>query len=175
MASSTLTSVKWVSIKGYEGLYEVSSSGNVRSLPRVDPRGQIRKGIVLRPRLGSYRQVGLCKDGVVARHAVYRLVLISFQGLPPTINHKHVDHVNQIKTDDRLENLRWATCSQNTLNSARCTKSTSGVPGVSWYARRQMWMAYSPRVDGILKNLGIYGTIEEAREAVLKYQFTNAE
>lgn len=175
MASSTLTSVEWVGVKGYEGLYEVSSSGAVRSLRRVDPRGQTRNSIVLKPRLGSYKQVGLCKDGVVTRHAVHRLVLMSFQGPPPTTLHRYVDHINQIKTDDRLENLRWATCSQNSLNSTRCTDSTSGVPGVSWYARRQMWMAYSPRVKGLLKNLGVYATIEEAKEAVLKYQFTNAE
>lgn len=105
----------WKPIKGYEGLYEVSSLGRVRSLDRLNSRGHSIAGRVLSPGpCGpdlAYRMVRLSKGGVARACAVHRLVLETFRG--PCPEGMEACHGNGNGADNRLENLRWDTSKRN--------------------------------------------------------------
>ena len=108
---------QWTPAPGYEGIYEVSDQGNVRSLDRFVDNGQggtsRLKGKTLKP--GStptgYLFVYLCVEGKPKRFYVHRLVMAAFVGNAPPEH--EVCHWNDIKTDNRLENLRYGTRSEN--------------------------------------------------------------
>lgn len=109
----------WLPAPGYVGRYAVSDLGRVKSLPRIEPRGSWTisvRGRVLRAGITSvgYPLVVLCGEGKPKSVMVHRLVAQAFLGDPPS---KHeVDHRNGRRDDNRAENLRWVTRSQNNLN-----------------------------------------------------------
>lgn len=98
----------WKPVKGYEGYYEVSNAGRVRSNLQPKPR-------ILKPRksLKGYLRVGLYANKKQFNASVHRLVLIAFKGDPP--EGKESSHLNAIKSDNRVENLEWETKSENCL------------------------------------------------------------
>lgn len=113
-------------VPGYEGKYEVSNLGNVRSLDRVDARGWRIKGRVLSPCVDKkgYRRVCL-HDGQPQSYKVYRLVAIAF--IPNPDNKKEVDHIDAVRHNDRADNLRWVTRQENNNNPiTRANNSNAG-------------------------------------------------
>jgi len=74
-----------------------------------------------------------------------------------------IDHINGNKHDNRIENLRAATMRENQYNHRIQAKNTSGIKGVSWSKKYQKWYACM-RVNGKNKNLGLYDSIETAKE-----------
>ena len=111
----------WLDIKGYEGHYQVSSIGRVKSLARVV---ESRKGIfgnkkekfLLDWDCGKgYRKVKLCKEAIEKSIRVHRLVAETFLDNPYL--KLEVNHINGIKDDNRVENLEWATGSENTIHA----------------------------------------------------------
>ena len=108
-----LVNEKWLPIKGYEGLYEVSNYGRVRSL-NYRRRG-VRKVLKCYARLGYYIKVSLVKDGVRKYYRVHRLVAQAF--LPqPMEGQTQVEHINTDKRDNRVQNLRWVSPKGNMAN-----------------------------------------------------------
>ena len=78
------TTEKWLPIDGFEGSYEVSDRGRVRSLDRISAQGRPIKGVVLPLASNNgYRQVGLTRDRKRSVHLVHRLVLATFVGPAP--------------------------------------------------------------------------------------------
>ncbi|MCD1287308.1 MULTISPECIES: NUMOD4 motif-containing HNH endonuclease [unclassified Brevibacterium] len=114
---------RWLPVVGYEGLYEVSSIGNLRTVERKDSLGRRRKSRPRKPALkpDGYLQVMLFKDGVNRNHYVQRLVLEAFAGPCPPL--REACHRNDIKTDNRAENLRWGTRQENMIDQARNGRS----------------------------------------------------
>lgn len=75
-----------------------------------------------------------------------------------------IDHKNGNPSDNRFENLREATKSQNQMNIKRIASNSSGIKGVSWSKASQKWRA-TIMINGKSKHLGVFATIEEASEA----------
>lgn len=115
---------KKVPIPEYEGLYEVSDEGEVRNL---------RSGRLLRPKQtkAGYYRVALANHGVVRSVSIHRLVALAFVDNP---NGKQtVNHINEIKTDNRAENLEWATSCEQNIHGTRIERS---VAHTNYKARR---------------------------------------
>lgn len=110
---------QWKPIPGYEGYYEVSDYGNVKSLARIGKRKDGTpnpiKEKILKPCVNSngYYYLNLCKDGNTKNVRVHRLVAISFLNSSDL----QVNHRNGIKTDNRLENLEWVSRSDNSKHA----------------------------------------------------------
>ena len=99
----------WKPVEGYEGLYEVSNEGRVRSLNYNRTR-EIR---ILRPDITKkgYLKVGLCKNGKQKKFLVHRLVAQAF--VPNIFSLNEVNHINEVKTDNRVENMMWCDTKEN--------------------------------------------------------------
>lgn len=98
----------WKDIEGFEGLYQISNLGKVRNSDR-DLRLNTSKD--------GYKLTYLYTNKVKLTRTVHRLVAKAF--IPNLKNKPCVNHINGIKTDNRIENLEWVTYSENTLHSFR--------------------------------------------------------
>lgn len=103
----------WKPIKGYEGLYQVSDQGRVKSLERKNCFGRTVKERILKPydKGYGYLSVDLFIDGKRKQHQVHRLVCEAFHENPE--NKPQVNHKNEIKADNRACNLEWCTRREN--------------------------------------------------------------
>lgn len=112
----------WKDIPGYEGYYQASTEGRIRSVSRIRMDGYHITGRVLKAdRLkGGYEQVLLMVNKKRDYEKVHRLVAQTF--IPNPENKLQVNHINGIKHDNRLENLEWATASENLKHSFRTLK-----------------------------------------------------
>lgn len=99
--------LEWRPVVGLEDKYEVSNYGDIRN---------IKKDTLLHPCLNykGYPCVCLRIDGKSRMRPVHRLVAMAF--IPNPENKPHIDHINGVKTDNRVENLHWVTPYENTHN-----------------------------------------------------------
>jgi hypothetical protein len=112
-----MKSEEWRSIPGYEGLYEVSSLGRVRSLDHMVRNRYsvaLKRGIVLRqtPDRRGYMQVHLSNGSKVETCKVHRLAATAFIGPPPTPD-AQVNHIDFTKDNNVFVNLEWCTRQKN--------------------------------------------------------------
>lgn len=112
-------SEEWRDVAGYEGLYQVSSMGRVKSLERADSWGRTVKERILKPNVvgGGYLRVVLYAGGKTRMFFVHRLVCQAFHENPD--NKPEVNHVNEDKTDNRACNLEWSTRKENCNHGTR--------------------------------------------------------
>ena len=103
---------QWKAVPGYEGLYEVSDLGRVRSSAH---------GKVLKQRASTrgYLRVGLTKDGRQTMKSVHRLVLLAFVGG----SDMQVNHLNEQKMDNRLTNICYCTAAENNNYGSRTARA----------------------------------------------------
>lgn len=119
----------WKDIKGYEGLYEVSNYGNVKSLERYVNHEEegfkkiIRERILKKEIQNGYERVSLCNNGVSKRFFVHRLVAYSF--IENKNNKPFVNHINSTRNDNFVSNLEWCTASENSIHGYKHGKMKS--------------------------------------------------
>jgi hypothetical protein len=148
----------WKKIEGYE--YSVSDLGRIRN----DKTDKILKQ---NPNSVGYYMINLRKNGIMKTFACHRLIAIAF--IPNPDSKKYVDHINGDRLNNSLNNLRWATASENALNSKLRTGSKTGIKGVTICRRAKKIMYMSNiRIDGINICLGRFNTLEEAKEIRIK-------
>lgn len=144
----------WLPVVGYEGRYEVSDQGRVRSLPRVniDTIGRARPfpGQLLIPNITGeppYPSVNLRHNGKSRISRVHELVLIAFVG-PRPADKPYGRHLDDNKLDNRLSNLKWGTPTENAQDALRngrnyyanlkqCVNGHEFTPENTWHGAKQ--------------------------------------
>ena len=168
----------WKDIPDYEGYYQVSNLGRVKSLSRNVRhfRGGLKKIkekiINLEKTNKDYLRVSLSKNGKIKRYSVHQLVAMAFLNHKPCGYELVVNHKNFIKNDNRLDNLEIITQREN--SNRKHIKSNSKYIGV--YKSWNKWRA-DIRIDNKTVYIGNYNTQEEAKDAYQKklkeYLITN--
>ena len=156
----------WKDIEGFEGRYMISDKGRVKSLVtnRILKHGLSKSG---------YHGVSLRIDGTTRQFQVHRLVGQAF--IPKQNDNLEINHINNRRGDNRVENLEWVTRKENVVHSIKYGNvlnanprkdNTSGINGVTKNDRGK-WVA---RIgfEGERIYLGIYDDFEEAKEARLQ-------
>ena len=162
----------WRDIPGYEGTYQVSSLGRIRSLPRVIPvYDSVRQVTYARPCPGKILRQAVCdKAGHVSVHLgkhcrgipVHQLVMLAFQGCPPP--GLEAMHLNGIPTDNRPENLQYGTHSQNMIDMYRIGKGNLRLtPEEVRQIRFGVYCGWSPR-----ELAAVYGVSSSCIRGILK-------
>ena len=155
----------WKSIKDYEGLYEVSSLGRVKSLGN----DKTRKEKILSSGISSsgYPVVVLCKNNSKKTRTVHQLVAEVFLGHIPNGMKLVVDHINDIRNDNRLENLQIVTTRENAFKTQG--KYSSKYKGVFFNKRTNKYEAQIWSELRVNKRIGQYNTELEASNAYQEY------
>ena len=120
---------EWRDIEGYEGLYQVSNLGNVKSLERVVNGGNAyyvkpEKNLKLNEMKIGYSRVTLTKDAKQDQFYVHRLVAKAFIPNPDGFN--EVDHIDADRKNNNVSNLRWVTHFENMMHSKELGRNHDG-------------------------------------------------
>lgn len=160
---------EWHDVKGYEGRYYVSNKGRILSTGRyVKCRGTVRRwnpSRFLKPGINSsgYCLVVLSDSGKRRSLGVSRLMARAF--LPDFSEEMEVDHINGIKTDNRLDNIRMVTSAENSRAFAKKKHGCSSLfRGVSWNTKSKNWTAYI-MFNGEHTHIGVFEIETDAAKA----------
>ncbi len=156
----------WKDIIEYEGHYQISNMGRVKSLERIfisqnnaimPIKEKILKGGYM---TAGYKSVVLCKNKIQKSFSIHRLVAIAF--IPNPENKPQVNHKNGIRDDNREVNLDWMTNSENGLHSYKYLgrKSPKAMLGKSGALHNRSKTIYKFSMDG--KFLTTYESVREA-------------
>jgi hypothetical protein len=154
----------WKDVPTYEGIYQVSNLGNVKSLGN----DKTRKEKILKPIKDGkgYDKVNLFKEGNVKKMSVHVLVAMSFLGHIPNGFKIVVDHINGNTLDNNLKNIQLITQREN-ITKAKRKKRSSKYTGVCWHKIANKFMA-GIQIDGKTKYLGLFTDEYEAHLAYIK-------
>ena len=163
----------WVDVKEYEGLYQVSNLGRIKSLYRV----VVRKGRnytisekILKSTLGEfYSVVGLYKNGKLKTFRIHKLVAIHFLENPE--NKATVNHINGIKTDNRVCNLEYSTHRENTNHYFKSNDNDKQC-GVFFDKKAKKWRAQITFNKQQI-HLGTFSDKKDAHKARVKFEKEN--
>ena len=164
-------------IPDYEGMYQVSNLGNVKSLERVVKhwrgglkvvREKVLKGGVSS---GRYLSVVLSKECKTHTIRVHNLVAMVFLGHTKKGHDLVVDHIDENSLNNRLDNLQVITQRNNVVRSIDKSKTSSKYVGVSWHKPLNKWRSVI-RVKGKHKHIGYFTEELEASKAYQKELLT---
>lgn len=155
----------WKEISGYEGYYAISNYGKVRSL---------KKNLILKNIYDSkgYLYIGLSKNGKETKFKIHRLVGLHFLENPKNL--PQIDHIDRIKDNNVVSNLRWANNSINAHNTKSRENGTSKFRGVSFdsNAGLKKWKAVIS-IEKTNYHLGRFLTELEAHNALVNFKLKN--
>ena len=116
-ANVTTQQEEWRDIPGYEGIYQVSNLGRMKSMDRIDPLGRHRRERlkVPTPSQFGYLLVTVCKNAEAKRCSLHSLVMLAFVGERP--HGYDINHINGDKTDNSVANLEYCSTSHNIAHS----------------------------------------------------------
>ena len=164
----------WKDVPGYEGYYQVSDIGRVRSLDRVrtykSGASKLLEGKMSNPIMNDgYKRVTLTMKGKQKAFKISQLVAMAFLGHKPDGLKLVVDHINGNRLDDRVENLRIVTHRANTSTCFRANNGTfsSEYVGVHWSTDSLKWNS-KIYYDGINIHLGSFDNETDASDAYQK-------
>lgn len=122
-----MTKEIWKDIKDYEGIYQVSNLGRVKSFDSIDKLGRIRKGRILKgcKNTKGYLLVNLCKNNIGCGNLVHRLVAESF--IPNPENKPQVNHIDEDKTNNMVSNLEWMIVKENNNHGTRNERAGKAI------------------------------------------------
>lgn len=171
----------WVDVKGYEGYYEISNFGNIRSLNRYqfckkNNSNSLIKGRLLKLSINKYGyyKTTICKESKRSQVLIHRLVLLSFLNEHNT--KKIVNHINGNRLDNRLKNLEWVSHRENICHSRLNIKKSSKYIGVYWYKESNKWRAQiSKNINKkrITIHLGLFDNELDAFNCRINYENQN--
>ena len=141
----------WKDIKGSEGKYQVSNLGRIQSL---NYRGSGKNHILSTTIINGYTAIVFRVNGVYKSHLVHRLVAEAF--IPNPEGKPHVDHINTVRTDNRVENLRWCTRAENMNNPLTIAKLNKYRNSVH-YTEQVIQMTEQGKIIGIYPNAKMTG------------------
>lgn len=114
----------------------------------------------------GYRSLSVTYNGRLLTVFLHKLFWFIIHGALPKVQ---IDHINQVRTDNRLVNLREVTSAENNRNRKITSNNASGVLGVQWDKQRRRWVGLVT-VDGIRYRLGSYKDIDDAEIAVKSFR-----
>ena len=155
----------WKDIKGYEGFYQVSNLGRVKSLYRVvirknETRLTVNERILKEAENGKgYLGVNLCREGVSSFNKTHQLVAVGFLGHTPNGFELIVDHIDNNPLNNKSSNLQLITQRENVHKDMK--QGTSKYVGVCYISKSGKWST-SICSNGKPKFLGLFNTETEA-------------
>ena len=154
----------WKDIKGYEGSYEVSNFGRVKSLERKSSCGRQLNERILKtpPDAYGYYHCNLHKNGNQKLFKVHKLVAITFLNHKPDGHKIVVDHIDNNKKNNRADNLQLISTRENTSKDKK--GYLSEYVGVTWHKAANKWQAQI-KIDDKLKYLGLFSNELQAAQA----------
>ena len=155
----------WKDIPGYEGLYMASNLGRIKKLSK---KNNVKDSIYNRKTTHtSYKGVSLKKDGERKSYKVATLIAITFLDHIQCGHKIVIDHINNIKYDDRVSNLQLISHRENcTKEQFRCKRSSKYI-GVNWDKYYKKWRSQI-RINGKSKQLGLFENEIKASDAYQK-------
>ena len=144
-------------IQGYEHYY-------ISNLGRVKNNHNNRENIMTPTISNNYYSISLFKDNKDNNFYIHKLIAIYFIDNPK--NKPYVDHINRIKTDNRIINLRWVTKKENGYNMSISINNTSGFQGIIMNKTKKKWIARIV-VNGKTIHLGTFNEKEDAAKRYL--------
>lgn len=176
----------WKDVQGYEGLYQVSNLGRVKSLDRYVPHKRMGrkfcKGGLMATHINNsgYVTVNLCKHNKYTSYDIHRLVAMAFLEVDD-ISCVEVNHKDENKKNNCADNLEWVTKSQNNKWGTKCERQSvkikrtviqcdlSGVPLKEWESATDAEKALNGKFTGAISHC-IKGRLKTAYGFVWKYK-----
>ena len=146
----------WIDVKGYEGYYQISTMGRVKSLERTvigkDGRRYSIEGQMMKNQKDKkgYEVVVFRKNGSVKSQKVHRLVASAF--IKNIKNKPQVNHIDEVKTNNNVNNLEWVTAKENTHHGTKIARTSK--PVVQIEEKTQKVIKTFPSVSSASKELG---------------------
>lgn len=152
----------WKPVVGYEGLYEVSSNGRIKSLNKsvihkrygVQKKNEFILNINKTSNFGYYK-CKLTKNNVTKVFFVHRIVAEAF--IPNTNNYPIINHIDFNKTNNNVDNLEWCTNRYNINHANSRKQKSSKYQGVSYNKNAKKWIA-NIRIGKTQKYLGLFNS-----------------
>ena len=165
----------WRDILGYEGMYQISSLGRVKSLSRNQYNGKgyfNSKEKFLKQRITTkgYFSYSLTKNNKTIDFLAHRLIAVAFIDNP--LNKRTVNHKDSVRRNNSINNLEWASYRENHCHRVSKIAKSSKYVGVCFHKATKKWES-NICVSGKLIHLGIHKTEEEAYAKRVEYENNN--